>query len=175
MIDTLYPLRILQRGVFEVIDRKYEIRDAIKTFRLNGECVLLRAWVKFGDELRRKTIIRCQEDTTVFLYISQESLSNDETVVDIREADPLMPEEGLVSGLAQRIGHNYAVLWVTRKARHRKLERDWPELSWLFEAIREDEEMAQAYAQSDEKTPVFLGGTVVELGEYRRSRRGCGG
>jgi len=168
MIDILYPLRILQSGVFEVIDRKYEIRDAMKTFRLNGECVLLRAWVKIGDELRRKTIIRCQEDTTVFLYISQESLSNDEKVVDIREADPLMPEEGLVSGLAQRIGHNYAVLWVTRKARYWKLERDWPELDWFFEAIREDEEMADAYARPDDDMGSLIPGEIVALGRWRR-------
>ena len=150
MTDILYPLKELGPGIYEVMNRRYKMQDAFETLSKDGDCVKMRAWVKIGGEFFRKTIIRSFEDPYTLLYITQDSLDNDEKVIDIREASALVPEEGLVSEFARRIGHNYAVLWVTRKARYWKLERDWPELDWFFEGIREDEDMAGAYARPDD-------------------------
>lgn len=173
-LDTLYWLDVLKPGVYEVSDRSFLMQDALKKLGDSGDLVRKRAWVRINGKFHRKTILQCVDWPYAYRLITKSSIENDEKVIDIREAAPLMPEEGLVSELAQRIGHNYAVMWIERKARYLKLEKDWPELDWFFEGIREDREMAGTYAQSDEKTPVVRGGIVVELGEYRRNRRRCG-
>ena len=154
--DTLYYLDVLKPGIYEVSDRSVLMQDALKKLGDAGDLVRMRAWVRIDGKFHRKTILQCVDWPYAYRFITKSSLENDEKVIDIREADPLVPEEGLVSEFARRIGHNYAVLWVTRKARYLKLERDWPELDWFFEGIREDEDMAGAYARPDDDMSSLL-------------------
>jgi len=174
MIETLYPLKLGHDGVFEIVGPGTLWEDPIVTMLQVGSCAKMRVWVRIDGELHRKTIIRSSEDIHVFFYITKRSIEDDGTVVHIRDARPLIPDEGELSDLAVGIAHHYALLWVNRKARYRKLEKDWPELCWMFEDIRTDEEMARVYAMRDDDMSPLLGCEIVDL-RRRRRRKGVGG
>jgi hypothetical protein len=163
MIETLYPLKLGHDGVFEIVGPGTLWEDPILTLLKVGSCVKMRRWVRIDGEPRRKTIIWSCEDIHVFIYITKTSLEDDETVVHIRDARPLIPDEGELSDLAVSIAHHYALLWAERKARYLKLEKDWPELCWLFEDIRTEKELARVYAMRDDDMSKLAGCEIVDL------------
>jgi len=66
-------------------------------------------------------------------------------VVDLKKAQPVESEEGVLTKLGMKVAHQYAVDWV-RGNRNLELEREYPELSGLFFDIRIDTELAREHA-----------------------------
>ncbi len=66
-------------------------------------------------------------------------------VMDLKKANPVESEEGLLTKFGMRVAHQYARAWVSG-IRQLDLERKFPELAGLFYDIRIDTELAREHA-----------------------------
>ncbi len=73
-------------------------------------------------------------------------MAKDLFVVDLKKAQPLWKEEGLLTRHGTAILEDYARAWVTRNTRDLAAERQYPELVGLFYDIRSDAGLARTYA-----------------------------
>lgn len=67
-------------------------------------------------------------------------------VIDLKKAQPVQSEDGVLTNLGMRIAHEYASAWVQRGVRNLELERKYPELVGLFYDIRIDATLAREHA-----------------------------
>lgn len=66
-------------------------------------------------------------------------------VMDLKKAQPVETNDGLLTNLGMQIAHKYAVSWV-KGVRNLELERRYPQLVGLFYDIRVDSELARTHA-----------------------------
>lgn len=67
-------------------------------------------------------------------------------VLELKKANPVQTEDGILTERGLSIAHDYAVDWLQAR-RNLELERENPELQGLFFDIRSDPELARTHAQ----------------------------
>jgi len=67
-------------------------------------------------------------------------------VMDLRKANPVEDNDGMLTQRGMRIAHEYARMWLREGKRDLHLEREYPELAGLFYDIRTDVTLAREHA-----------------------------
>lgn len=72
-------------------------------------------------------------------------------VMDLKKAQPVESEDGLLTTLGQQVAKRYAKRWVFESVRDLQMEREYPELVGLFYDIRVDPSLANVHATDSEE------------------------